>query len=130
MRTISDEDFSSFSDLFKDVHGFRPRGLTPTDPEEFDRQYVDLLVQLQRQLDEQEAEARAAGFASHRVYHDHQMQQLELLMDIDLLEEDAPYCRVPEDPAARAEMLAPKVAPTSTCEHGRCAEERWYAGTL
>ncbi len=48
-------DFDFFSDLYKDVHGFRPRGIEPT-PE-----MVDFL---QRELDNQLAQERADEDAS------------------------------------------------------------------
>ena len=48
-------DFDFFSDLYKDVHGFRPRGIEPTS------EMVDFL---QRELDNQLDEERAIEDAS------------------------------------------------------------------
>jgi hypothetical protein len=46
-------DGDIFSDLHKDVYGFRPRGLTFESLEAFDAEYERLVAQLSDQLDEE-----------------------------------------------------------------------------
>jgi hypothetical protein len=72
MLTLSDinaatnsYDGSTFSDLFKDVYGYRPRGTLAqfNTIEEFDAEYERLSNRLSIQLDE-EAELQARNFAN------------------------------------------------------------------
>jgi hypothetical protein len=61
MFTLSDidaqfpktHDGSVFSDLHKDVYGFRPRGVTFESLEDFDAEYERLVVRLGEQQDEE-----------------------------------------------------------------------------
>lgn len=46
------KDGDIFSDLYKDVHGFRPRYITFASVEEFDARYTDLCAELSMQIDE------------------------------------------------------------------------------
>ena len=59
MLTLSDintvtnsKDGDIFSDLYKDVHGFRPRYITFASIEEFDARYTELCAELSMQIDE------------------------------------------------------------------------------
>ena len=53
INTVTDShDGDIFSDLYKDVHGFRPRYITFTSVEEFDARYTELCAELSRQIDE------------------------------------------------------------------------------
>lgn len=56
MAALTDQDYSTFSDLYKDVYGFRPRGVTFATPEAFDAEFERLVRQLEIN---QEAEAQA-----------------------------------------------------------------------
>jgi urocanate hydratase len=51
---------SVFSDLHKDVYGYRPRGITFTDMAEFDAEYARLQVQLEKNMAEEEAQDKIA----------------------------------------------------------------------
>jgi hypothetical protein len=61
MLTLSDintvtnsKDGDIYSDLHKDVYGFRPRGAVFASTEEFDADYVRLVKRLNEQLNEEE----------------------------------------------------------------------------
>lgn len=47
------KDGDIFSDLHKDVHGFRPRDVTFSSIEEFDAEYERLVAKLSVQIDEE-----------------------------------------------------------------------------
>lgn len=46
------KDGDIFSDLYKDVHGFRPRYISFASIEEFDARYTELCAELSMQIDE------------------------------------------------------------------------------
>jgi hypothetical protein len=50
--TTNSHDGDIFSDLHKDVYGFRPRYVTFESVEDFDRRYTELCAELSMQLDE------------------------------------------------------------------------------
>jgi hypothetical protein len=52
-------DGDIFSDLHKDVYGFRPRGVTFDSPEAFDAEFERLVVRLGEQQDEDEIRQNA-----------------------------------------------------------------------
>ena len=64
-------DLDFFSDLYKDVHGIRPRGIQPT------AEHVDYL---QRQLEYQLAEERAIEDASINACMDHGAPDIDTAM--------------------------------------------------
>ena len=51
-RITNSKDGDIFSDLYKDVHGFRPRYMTFASIEEFDARYSELCAELSMQIDE------------------------------------------------------------------------------
>lgn len=55
-RLTNSKDGDIYSDLHKDVCGFRPRGCTFKSVEDFDRQYESLVKQLEIQNKEEELE--------------------------------------------------------------------------
>lgn len=53
INTVTDsKDGDIFSDLYKDVHGFRPRYITFSSIEEFDARYTELCAELSMQIEE------------------------------------------------------------------------------
>lgn len=46
------KDGDMFSDLYKDVHGFRPRYISFASVEEFDARYTELCAELSMQIEE------------------------------------------------------------------------------
>ena len=60
-----------FSDLYKDVHGIRPRGIVPT---------PEMLGYLQRELEYQLAEERAVEDASINACMDHGAPDIDTAM--------------------------------------------------
>ena len=64
-------DLDFFSDLYKDVHGIRPRGIVPT---------PEMLDYLQRELEYQLAEERAVEDASINACMDHGAPDIDTAM--------------------------------------------------
>jgi len=64
-------DYDFFSDLYKDVYGFRPRGIVPT---------AELLDSLQRELNNQLAEDRAIEDKSINSCMDHGAPDIDTAM--------------------------------------------------
>tara|TARA_R110000751_G_scaffold65475_1_gene133924 strand:- start:522 stop:758 length:237 start_codon:yes stop_codon:yes gene_type:complete len=64
-------DYDFFSDLYKDVYGFRPRGIVPT---------PELLDSLQRELSNQLAEERAIEDKSINACMDHGSPDIDTAM--------------------------------------------------
>jgi len=64
-------DYDFFSDLYKDVYGFRPRGIVPT---------TELLDSLQRELNNQLAEERAIEDKSINACMDHGAPDIDTAM--------------------------------------------------
>jgi len=60
LNGISDLDYATYSDLFKDVYGYRPRNVTFDSVEEFDADFQYLVRKLNEQLEEErEHQARS-----------------------------------------------------------------------
>ena len=64
-------DLDFFSDLYKDVHGIRPRGIQPT---------AEHVAYLQRELEYQLAEERAIEDASINACMDHGAPDIDTAM--------------------------------------------------
>jgi len=64
-------DLDFFSDLYKDVHGIRPRGIVPT---------PEMVAYLQRELEYQLAEERAIEDASINACMDHGAPDIDTAM--------------------------------------------------
>lgn len=81
MLTLSDintvtnsKDGDIYSDLYKDVYGFRPRYTRFASIEEFDARYTELCAELSMQLDED----RARQAANLEKFCDRVMETMEL----------------------------------------------------
>ena len=129
MPELTDQDLSIYSDLHKDVFGSRPRFGLPETLAEYRREMDRLGGMLEAQQAEEEAEARALGFASHRVYFEHWSAQFELEMDLEAFGPSARGCLIP-----KGHWDGPRVVPgpdlpsVSSCRRAIQAEDAWYAG--
>lgn len=93
---LADQDYSTYSDLHKDVYGFRPRGVTFATPEDYDAEFARLVkeLELKEHFEEQDDVRLRAQFETHiaELMNTHNIDQATAIRwDMQAMDADAAY---------------------------------------